>query len=239
MRTAYYEDSDRASYDARAAGSKNLLNLCAESFLLVLHIQAGNDPGHPEDLRKSISLLFQDLERRAKRQNQSEEDIKATRYALCALIDETILNSRWAFKGEWKDQPLQLEYFGEPLAGVRFFDLLGRVRKKGHDKVDLLEVFCMCLVLGLQGKYKNERQEELAEATRALVEEVNTLRGGHSGLAPHWKLPEEPVEAPPKTIPRWAWITGVASIFVVILVYIIFKLWLDSATAETIRQTML
>jgi type VI secretion system protein ImpK len=234
-----YEDSDTTSYEAGRTSSKTLLNLCADSFLLVLHIQAGNDPGHPEDLRKNISLLFQDLERRAKRENRSEEDIKATRYALCALIDETILNSRWAFKEEWKDQPLQLEYFGEPLAGVRFFDLLGRVRKKGHDKVDLLEVFCMCLVLGFQGKYKNERQEELAEATRALIDEANSLRGRHSGLAPHWSIPEEPVEAPQKTIPRWAWITAGASILVVILVYVAFRLWLDSATADAIRQMIL
>jgi type VI secretion system protein ImpK len=238
MRTQY-EDSDSTSYDAGTVSSRTLLNLCTDLFLLVLHIQSGNDPGHPEDLRKSISLLFQDLAQQAKRQNQSEEDIKATRYALCALIDETILNSQWAFKEEWKDQPLQLDYFGEPLAGERFFDLLGRVRKKGYSKVNLHEVFCMCLILGFQGKYKIERQKELAQATRALIDEATSLRGGHSGLAPHWRIPEEAIERPEKTIPRWAWITGIASIVMIILVYVVFRLWLDSATGDAIRQMIL
>jgi type VI secretion system protein ImpK len=204
-----------------------------------MHIQAGNDPGHPEDLRKSIAYIFETLEQRAKRLGFSEEDIKATRYALCALIDETILNSRWAFIDQWRDQPLQLVYFGEPLAGVRFFDLLGRIRKKGRDKVDLLEVFCMCLVLGFQGKYKGQKQEELAEATRTLIEEANSLRGGPGGLAPHWGLPDEPVEAPPKTIPQWAWITGAASVALVILVYFVFKLWLGSDASAAIRQMIM
>jgi type VI secretion system protein ImpK len=234
-----HEESDSTAFESRASHSRTLLNHCTDAVRLVLQIQAGSDPGHPEDLRKSISLIFQELEQRAKRQNHSEEDIKAARFALCALIDETILNSRWAFKEEWKDQSLQLIYFGEPLAGVRFFDLLGRIRKKGPEKVDLLEVFCMCLVLGFQGKYKNEKQDELAEATRSLIAEARSFRGSHSGLAPHWRPPEEQPEAPQRTIPTWAWITGVSSILGVILVYVVFRLWLDSAVADAIRQMML
>jgi len=238
MSPGYREDETTSSGDGRTR-AKTLLGLCDDAFLLAMHIQAGNDPGHPEDLRKSIAYLFETLEQRAKRLNFSEDDIKGTRYALSALIDETILNSRWAFKEEWKDQPLQLVYFGEPLAGVRFFDLLGRIRKKGRDKVDLLEVFCMCLVLGFQGKYKNQRPEELAEATRTLIEEAKSLRGGQDGLAPHWRLPDETVEAPQKTIPRWAWITGAASVALVILVYFVFKLWLGSDASGAIRQMIL
>jgi len=238
MRTKH-DDSNGTSWDAGPASPQGLLDLCSDAILLIFHIHAGSDPGHPDDLKKSISILFQNLEGQASRQGHSEEDIKATRYALCALIDETLLNSRWAFKDQWASRPLQLEYFGEYMAGERFFDLLERIRQKGSRKVDLLEVFCMCLILGFQGKYKLGGREELAHIARTHIEEAISYRGGLSGLSRHWEIPEERVEPPGNDIPRWAWITGLTSILIVILSFLLFKILLSSATAEAIRRMIL
>jgi len=233
------DDFGDASGERRGGGSHNLASLCGDAFSLIFHIHAGNDPGHPDDLRKSISLLLQDLDKQARRSGYSDEDVKATRYALCALIDETILNSRWSFRDKWAEQPLQSEYFGDYMAGERFFDLLEKVRSKGRLKADLLEVFCTCLVLGFQGKYKMRGQDELAQITHVLVEEINSYRGGLSNLAFHWKVPEEVVEKQAGTIPRWIWVTGIAAIAVVLLVFVIFKLWLGSAATDAARQMMM
>ncbi len=234
--SAMRDRSDNTGWKAGSRSPQTLLDLCSESYSLIFHIHAGNDPGHPEDLRKNIAFLFQNLERHAARIGLAEEDIKATRYALCALIDETILNSRWGFKDQWADRPLQLEYFGEQLAGERFFDLLGRIRKKGRSKVDLLEVFCMCLILGFQGKYKLGGGEELAKLTQAMVDEVLSYRGATSGLAPHWMIPEEPVERPVQTIPRWAWITVAASVILVIVAFVVYRFLLYSAAADAVQR---
>jgi type VI secretion system protein ImpK len=225
--------------DRRGSSVQSLAGLCGDAFSLIFHIHAGNDPGHPEDLRKSIALLFQDLDKQAKRSGHSDEDIKAARYALCALIDETILNSRWAFRDKWSEQPLQSEYFGDYMAGERFFDLLEKIRQKGRLKADLLEIFCMCLILGFQGKYKLRGQDELAQIKHSLVEETNSYRGGLSGLAFHWKIPDEIVEKPSNAIPRWVWVTGIAAIVAVILVFAIFKIWLGSAATDAARQMMM
>jgi type VI secretion system protein ImpK len=156
---------------------------------MVFHMQGGGDPGHIDTLRKEIALMLQDLERRGKRQGHPDEDVKATRYALCALIDETILNSQWPFKDQWSDKPLQLEYFGEHMAGERFFDLLERIRQKAARKVDLLEVFCLTLIFGFQGKYKLRGGNELKELIAELVAEIGTHRGGRPSLSPNWKIP--------------------------------------------------
>jgi type VI secretion system protein ImpK len=233
------EDVDRTDWETGPGGSKSLLEISSDAVLLIFHIHGGNDPGHPEDLRKSIALLLQNIDREAKRYGHSEEDVKATRYALCALIDETILNSRWSFKDQWAERPLQLEYFGEHMAGERFFDLLERVRQKGRRKADLLEVFCMCLILGFQGKYKLHGRDELAKLTHGLVEEANEHQGSLSGLSPHWKVPDETVERQVSTIPRWALVTGIVSVVAVILVFIVFKLWLNSAATEAVRRMIL
>ncbi len=233
------DDFGEAGGERRSSGSHTLASLCSDAFALIFHIHAGNDPGHPEDLRKSIALLFQDLDKRARQSAYSDEDIKATRYALCALIDETILNSRWSFRDKWAEQPLQSEYYGDYMAGERFFDLLEKVRQKGRLKADLLEIFCMCLILGFQGKYKLRGQDELAQMTRALVEETNSYRGGLSSLAFHWKIPEEIVEKPAGTIPRWILVTGIAAIAVVVLVFVMFKIWLGSNATDAVRQMMM
>jgi type VI secretion system protein ImpK len=233
------DDLDATDFGAPAQGTQSLVDLCREAFLLIFHIRAGNDPGHPDDLRKSVGALLRNLDARAAKAGHSEEDAKATRYALCAVIDETILNSRWSFKDQWAARPLQLEHFGEQLAGERFFDLLDRVRQKGRRKADLLEVFCVVLILGFQGKYKMRPGEDLANLTREVVQEVQQHKGGISGISPHWKIPEERVEKPLQTIPLWAWVTGVAAIALVIVVYVVFKLWLDSAASDAVRRLIL
>lgn len=230
-------ESDDSMWESRSSGSKSLMDLCHEAFSLIFHINAGKDPGHPEDLKKSLSMLFKDLERTAKHCGYGEDDIKATHYALCAMIDETILNSRWAFREQWADQPLQLTYFNDYMAGERFFELLERVRQKGRRKLDLLEVFCMCLILGFHGKYKAQGGDELAELTRNLTEEINRQRG-LSSLSSHWKIPQEKIEHHATAIPRWAWISGIAAILIVIVIFAVSKLWLASMIDEARRMIL-
>jgi hypothetical protein len=37
-------------------------------------------------------------------------------------------------------------------------------------------------------------------------------------------------------VPRWVWITGLTSILLVILVFVVLKLWLGSTAAEAIAR---
>ncbi|MBM3789683.1 MAG: DotU family type IV/VI secretion system protein [Acidobacteria bacterium] len=231
---------ESTSWETRTSATQGLSDLCSECFSMIFHIRAGNDPGHIDSLRKETGLLLEDLDRRARRSGYPEEDAKAARYALCALIDETILNSHWTFKDQWADRPLQLEYFGDHMAGERFFDLLQRIRQKGSRKVDLQETFCMALILGFQGKYKLRGGEELRRLISELVAEVHSSRGGEPReLSPHGKIPVEAVERPAQVVPRWVWITGLASVVLVILAFVIFKLWLGSSASEAAARMIL
>ena len=227
---------ETTSFESSSGTGPGLVDLCTDAFLLIFFIHQGRDPGQPDQLRKEIALLLQDLDKRGKRHGYGEEDLKAARYALCALLDETILNSRWSYKDQWADRPLQLEYFGEHMAGERFFDLLDRVRGKGSRKVDLLEVFCMSLILGFQGRYKLRGSDELPNLIRELVGEINGHRGSPRGLSPHGQIPEEPAEAPARVLPRWVWITALTSVILVILVFVVFKLWLGSTADQAIAR---
>lgn len=228
---------ESTSWNSVSSASQSLADLCGDCFSLIFHINAGKDPGHIDSLRKEIALLLEDLDRRAKRSGHADEDIKAARYALCALIDETILNSPWTAKAQWAERPLQLEYFGEHMAGERFFDLLQRIRQKGSRKADLLEVFCLTVILGFQGKYKLGGAENLRRLIGELVAEVQKHRGAElRELAPQWQLPAEPAERPPHLAPRWVWIAGAASLALVIIVYVVSWFWLDSVASEAVSR---
>ncbi len=234
---ARMNDFESTGWGSPIAGGRSLLDLSGDIIALVFHIQAGHDPGHPESLRREISLMLGDIDKRGRQYGQAEEDTKAVRYALCALLDETILNSDWAFKDQWAERPLQLEYFGEHMAGERFFDLLERVRAKGAPKCDLLEVFCITLILGFQGKYKLRGGDELQKLILEIVGDIHRMRGGEPRtLSPHWKIPRESAERPADSIPRWVWLSGLASIAFVVLVFVLFKLWLGSTAAAAIAR---
>jgi len=230
---------DATAWNLGSGSNQRLVDICSEIFYMIFHIRGGRDPGHPDTLRKEIALHLQDVDRRGKKLGLAEEDVKATRYALCALIDETILNSQWAFKDQWTDRPLQLEYFGEHMAGERFFDLLERVRQKGSRKVDLLEVFCLTLIFGFQGKYKLHGAEGLKNLVSELVGEINSHRGGRPSLSPHWKIPKDAAQRPTRLVPRWVWITAIASAVAVVVVYAVLRLWLGSSASEAASSMIL
>jgi type VI secretion system protein ImpK len=218
---------------------RKLTDLCSDAFFLIFHIHSGQDPGRQENLRKEIGLMVEEIDRQGNRCGYAEEDLKAAKYALLALIDETILNSPLPFKDQWAERPLQLEYFGEHMAGERFFDLLERVRQKGARKTDLLETFCIILLLGFQGKYKLRGREELDRLIQDVVAEVTKYRGGVAPLSPHGRIPDEPVERQSNAFPRWVWLTGAGAVALVLFVFVIFKWILTSSVGEATRQLFL
>ncbi len=230
---------DTMGWESTAERPRSLADMCTDAFLLIFHIRAGNDPGPPDKLREDIAALMQHLERQARRAGYPEEDTKAARYALLALIDETILNSQWGYKDQWADRPLQLEHFGEHMAGERFFDLLDRIRQKGARKVDLLEIFASVLIFGFQGKYKLRGRDELNNLTREIVGEIVNYRGGTPALSPHGRIPDEAPERQRRTIPVWVWATALGGVALVILVFIVLKLYLGSQAADSVSRMVL
>jgi type VI secretion system protein ImpK len=100
-------------------------------------------------------------------------------------------------------QPLQLEMFGDQLAGEHFFDRLEQLRAQGAAKVQVLEVFHMCLLLGFQGKYLIEGTEKLGYLTARLGDEIATHKGKRAEFAPHGLAPDRIVHKLRAEAPLW------------------------------------
>nr|WP_313381069.1 type IVB secretion system protein IcmH/DotU [Achromobacter insolitus] len=189
-------------YGSRPA--KSLLDLLYDGFLMLFLLKSGQEPVDAASFSARVQQFLADFERSAKKMDIPAEDVYATKYAFCAAVDETVLNSGFSIRDAWMLQPLQLTLFGEQLAGENFFARLEDLRAQGAPRLQSLEVFYMCLLLGFQGKYMIEGQEKLGYLTARLGDEITLLRGKRASFAPHWPLPDKIAHTLKRDVPLWS-----------------------------------
>jgi type VI secretion system protein ImpK len=198
-----------AALGAIPSGS-SLLDLLYDGFVMLFLLKQQQQPREAEQFFNSFRNFLGDFERNAKRLDASAEDIYACKYALSATVDEFILASpEFSVRAAWERRPLQLALFGEQLAGENFFAMLETLRAQGAPRVQALEVFYMCLLIGFQGKYRLEGPEKLAYLTARVGDEIANIKGKRAPFAPHWMLPDKIAHALKREAPQWV----VASVF--------------------------
>ncbi|MEO8155570.1 MAG: DotU family type IV/VI secretion system protein, partial [Rhizobacter sp.] len=148
--------------------ARTLLDLMYDGFYLLFLLRAKQGPGDADAFRLRIKEFLTGVERGATRLGSSAEDVHLCKYAFCATVDELILMSQFKVRDAWQRQPLQLQFFGEQLAGEQFFVKLEALRREGAARSQILEVFHMCLLMGFQGKYIIEGSEKLNYLTARL-----------------------------------------------------------------------
>jgi type VI secretion system protein ImpK len=156
---------------------RSLLDLLYDGFFMLFLLKNGREPADAHEFSQRIQQFLGDFERGAKKLNASAEDVYASKFAFCAAIDESVLSSTFKIRTEWERRPLQLVLFGEQLAGEKFFQYLEECRAQGAARLQSLEVFHMCLLLGFQGKYLLEGPEKLAYLTARIGDEIAHMKG--------------------------------------------------------------
>lgn len=194
---------------ARPQQASSLLDLMYDGFYLLFLLKAKHAPIEAEVFRERVKQFLTTFERGATRMHASSDDIYACKYAFCATVDEAMLMSSFKAKESWQRLPLQLQFFGEQLAGEQFFSKLEELRAQGVDRIGTLEVFHMCLLLGFQGKYLIEGTEKLGYLTSRLGDEIARLKGRRAGFAPHWAAPDQVSHQLKHDVPLWV----IASVF--------------------------
>ncbi len=204
-----FHGASAATASPAAVGSANLreartlLDLLYEGFYMLVLLRARQEPAHADAFRAQIKELLTGLERGATRLRLSAEDVHLCKYAFCATVDEAILLSRFSIREAWQRQPLQLQFFGEQLAGEQFFVKLETLRREGAARIQILEVFHMCLLMGFQGKYIIEGSEKLSYLTSRLGDEIAHLKGTRAAFAPHWAPPDKISNKLRNEVPLW------------------------------------
>ena len=85
----------------------------------------------------------------------SDETTQMALYAVVGFLDESVLNSNDPVFADWSRRPLQEELFGDMLAGEKFFRHVAELlnRTDSAEVADILELHCLCLLLGFRGRF--------------------------------------------------------------------------------------
>jgi type VI secretion system protein ImpK len=206
-----FADDDMAARLPSAARAQNmanreassLLDLMYDGFYLLFLLKGKHAPMDADVFRERIKQFLTAFEKGATRLQAAAEDIYVCKYAFCATVDETILMSGFKARESWLRLPLQMQFFGDQLAGELFFEKLEDLRRQGAPRIQSLEVFHMCLLLGFQGKYLLEGSEKLGYLTARLGDEIARIKGHGAGFAPHWAAPDRVQNQLKNEVPLW------------------------------------
>jgi type VI secretion system protein ImpK len=186
---------------------ERLSDCMRDGFCMQMLIRNGHRVADADELRRRVRAFLKDFEQRAAAAGADPQDVHLAQHAYCALLDETVLARLAALRATWERCPLQLELFGDHLAGETFFEHLEQARQRGRPKLQLLEVFHLCLLLGFQGRYLLEGPEKLDHLTARVGDEIARLQGEPAGFAPRWRAPDRIQHRLRAAMPLW----GVAS----------------------------
>jgi len=159
-------------------------------------------------------------------------DVQLAKFAVVAFLDESVLSSRSPAFADWARKPLQAELYNHQLAGEIFFQELQKIlrRSDSPQTADLLEVYCLCLLLGFKGQYASEA--ELRSLTRQAEEKIRRVRGTPD-LSPRSGIPPDAI----RLTQRDPWLRPLmvvagSTFFLAVVLFIVFKLLLSSGAAQ-------
>ena len=122
----------------RLKSENELIDLATPVFQLVMGLKSGGATPPGEELRRTVDAILRQIEQVGAGRGYKEEQLQNVKFALAAFVDEAVLAGN--LKEEWEKYPLQLEYFREALAGMKFFDRLDDLVKRGLRKPEFLIV---------------------------------------------------------------------------------------------------
>jgi type VI secretion system protein ImpK len=195
----------------------------------IVRIQAGRQPlTEVETFRRRMKATLHDVAKEGAATGYETAEIREAEFAVVAFLDEAILSSKEPQAEEWRKRPLNIELFGQAIAGDAFFDRLADIerRRDSWHQADLLEVYLLCLLLGFEGRFAPPLKNEAYQIMERLRGRIESIRGITYRLSPELDLTPEP--PPAASEPPWLlWSAGVVA--GVIVLFVIYRLLLSSA----------
>jgi type VI secretion system protein ImpK len=207
----------------------NLALVFQEALTAIERIRAGREKvADAESFRAEIRQQFVHASEEGGRRGYSREDVRLAMFAVIALLDESIMNSRNPVFADWPRRPLQQEVFGGHQAGEVFFHNIDSLMAQPDSSVlaDILELYLLCILLGYGGKYSVLGRGELHTIADSITGRIRRIRGS-GPLSPDW-APQGEVAAAAQGDPwlRWLAIAASASLVVALLLFVTFKMTL-------------
>ena len=204
--------NDQMAADSSGGGRSDTLALLYQGlFTAIVRIQARRQPlPNLETLRRRMKSALQDAQRDAATAGYAAQDIRDAEFAVVAFLDEVILSLKETAREQWAKKTLNVELYGEAIAGEVFFDKLRGIseRNDSPQTADLLEVYLLCLLLGFEGRYSGALRSELFLIAERLRRRIEVIRSTDYKLSPSLRIAEA-VKAPERVTRSgqrdWLW----------------------------------
>lgn len=159
-----------------------------------------------EGLHARVAREVREFEKQALASGCSQDAVRAGRYAICATIDDVVLNTPWGSRSVWAAKSMVGTFHNETSGGERFFDILAHMNKNPGTNADTLELMYLCLSLGFEGRLRI-MQRGASEHTRireGIFRSIRNQRGDiERDLSPRWRGLEAAHRPLSTFIPLW------------------------------------
>ncbi|HDL7822253.1 TPA: DotU family type IV/VI secretion system protein [Yersinia enterocolitica] len=192
----------------------NLLECYMPVFILITSLRS--EPEKYSDYETTRECILDEIEkalRETEKISISDSESDSAFYAIIVMVDEVILCSELPFKKLWRDNLLQIKFFGHSTGGVEFFNILNRIigtkNKAGY-------IFLFCLLLGFRGKYSVSSKNEIFSY-------INKLRSQYELDAENSCVEENRYDKKNKPFNVFLLVTSVIVIYLILSVLIYIK----------------
>lgn len=200
-------------------------------FSAVPQIRASLRHPAPAALREELISHVGKFEQTALAKGYDADTVAVSRYALCALADESVRNTPWAGAAQWNRQGLLQTFYGEAEGGQKFFAALSRMAERPAANIDVLEFFDVCLGLGFEGQFRCEAGGRAQlDLVRGRLKDLirREPAAARTQLSERWRG----VEAPVPRGSRWfvVWVSACACAAILVVAYLGFRVLLGTSS---------
>ncbi len=213
--------------------------MAAAAPLLQLLARLRNTASQPDaaDLRERATRAVQAFEKEAREAGVPADQLAPAHYALCASLDDVVLNTPWGSSGVWDQRSLVSTFHQEVRSGERFFHLLTQMKDNPGTFLPVLELMYLCLSLGFMGRYRltprgPSELEKLREEIYAVI--VRQRQAAEPGLSPQWIGVSAPYRPSRASLP--VWVVGVAGLALVAGMFAWFSTSLSAASDDVLER---
>jgi type VI secretion system protein ImpK len=220
------------------AGINPLLGAANTLLALVEQLRSTTSHADPGALREQLLDRVKEFEALARANGVAVHQISAARYLLCSFLDEVVAGTPWGNEPPWSQRNLLQEFHDERSGGEKAFKLLERLGEDVKANHDLLELFCVCLSLGFEGRWRGVRggREQLEGIAERVLDQVHPARGSPASraLSQRWEGVRSPGSGRLSVLPLWAvFATGAA---VVLGAWLLANARLDALAQPLFRR---
>lgn len=204
-----------------------LLRFFYPAFYWIIFIKMNKESTHfPEKFKELLLDSFNEIENKIRKANFSEEKIVESKYALVALIDESILYSPWSGRVAWMSNSLQLTLFGDHVAGEMFFTRLEKLRQDPVAYKEVLLIYYYCLKFGFLGKYRSKDVGKLNLLEEELYLQLLSISGPiDQQISPNTLIDQNLTKKESRRISFWIMVSILA--IAILILYIIYSFLLS------------